>query len=205
MFQALPQGSLIEAAPNHIVGLHRSLNSPVVSLGGGNPIQCRSHILGVYNAGGNYTLFVVLNPVGRSWPLLFRSDPVGIPIADYRNQELAALELVQRHGFVMERIELSSLNPDDRDRLMRELPLSTPPAPEDEMVPLRLAEEIVAEASRAKMAESPPSLSVDSEAPLDLAEEGARIPSVAGAGEGLDLGLAPEEAIAVLGRLLASF
>ncbi len=211
MFQALPQGSRIEVVPNHIVGLHRSLNSPVIALGGGAPVQCRAHILGAYNAHGTYTLFVVLSPPGRSQPLLFRSEPVSIPIAEYRNSELSALELVKRYGFVMERIDLSALSEGDRARLMRELPLA---APSEEEVVLRLldepprgAQKMASASPSPRTASSPISAGMDSDSPLDLAEAGAPVPTVTVAARsgGADLGIAPEEAIAVLGRLLAGF
>ena len=89
MFQALPKGSLIEAAKNQIVGLHRSLNTPMVSLDGGEGGLCRAHILGVYKLSGNYTLFVVLKPLDSPAVSLFRSEETGIAIADIGNRRRA--------------------------------------------------------------------------------------------------------------------
>ena len=185
MFQALPRGSLIEAAPNQIVGLHRSLNTPLVSLDGGEAVLCRAYTLGVYKLSGSYTLFVVLKALGSSAVSLFRSEQTGIAIADYRHQEEGALELVKRPAIVMERIELSAMTDEDRARLMEELPLS-------------------------QGVEPGPSPGMGREGAGDFGRAEARTEKKVGdvskkKTEGFDLGISPEEAISVLGRLLASF
>ena len=169
MFRALAKGSLIEATAHNIVSIHRSLNNPDVSLEGGEPDPCRAHVLGVYNLSGDYSLYVILTSVARSCASIFQSSQMGIPISGYRTEEDEALELVRRHGFVMERIELSNISDEDRGRLTAELPLR---------------------------------LSSSEKVSRNVVPPQARSESAA---VGFELGLAPEEAIALLGRLLVSF
>lgn len=127
MFQALSAESVIPAQAQHVVGLHRSLNTPTLLIAGGEPSPCVSTIVGVANPDGTYSLYVALKPVARTQSLLFRSSPSSIPVTQYRSVEQAALVLVERYGFQMERVELGQLSLQARLEHMRGLPLS--PAP----------------------------------------------------------------------------
>lgn len=228
MFRALPAGSVIEASPSRIVGLQRSMNTPAVALGGAGPVPSRAHVVGVYNKDGGYTLYVVLTPSDARTMAVFCSDPEHITLSNYRGMEQAALELVERHGFVMERVDVANLNPADRARVLRELPLGAPRAPGD--LTQALADE--ADGSGRRRSREAVALPMDEEPLILLTSSGvtpARAPSVenlrsldildsmpgvtpSASASGMsarvpsgDVGMPPEEAIAVLGRLLAIF
>lgn len=224
MFRALPTGSVIEASPSRIVGLQRSMNTPAVALGGAGPVPSRAHVVGVYNKDGGYTLFVVLTPSDARGMAVFCSDPEHITLSNYRGMEQAALELVERHGFVMERVDIANLNPADRARVLRELPLGAPKPPGD------LTQALAGEAEGRRRAPEP--VKIEDEPPVVLTTSGvhpsrasverlrsmdildsvpgmqatgASASGMAARGAGGDVGMPPEEAIAVLGRLLAIF
>lgn len=127
MFQALSAESVIPAQAQHIVGLHRSLNTPTLLITGGEASPCVSYIVGVANPDGTYALYVTLKPVDRPQSLLFRSSPSSIPVAQYRSVEQAALVLVERYGFQMERVELGQLSLQARLQHLQDLPLSSSP------------------------------------------------------------------------------
>jgi hypothetical protein len=230
MFRALPAGSVIEASPSRIVGLQRSMNTPAVALGGAGPVPSRAHVVGVYNKDGGYTLYVVLTPSDARGMAVFCSDPEHITLSNYRGMEQAALELVERHGFVMERVDVANLNPADRARVLRELPLGAPKPPGD--LTQALADEAEGAGSRRRSREievrpsdeeplillttsgvQPSRGSVENLRSMDILDSvpgmqaaGASASGMAGrSGPGGDVGMPPEEAIAVLGRLLAIF
>ncbi len=228
MFRALPAGSVIEASPSRIVGLQRSMNTPAVALGGAGPVPSRAHVVGVYNKDGGYTLYVVLTPSDARGMAVFCSDPEHITLSNYRGMEQAALELVERHGFVMERVDVANLNPADRARVLRELPLGAPRPPGD--LTQALADEAEGTRRRSREIQVEPAAQED---PMILTTSGLQqpargsvenlrsmdildsVPAVEARGasasgmtartEGGDVGMPPEEAIAVLGRLLAIF
>lgn len=126
MFRALPAGSVIEATSDRIVGLMRSLNCPAVSFGGGRKVQSRAYIVGVHNVEDDYTLYVALSPRDEDVSFLFCCDPLHISPNRYNMMEQAAMDLVKRYGFAMERIELADLSPPRQQRFLDELPLLEP-------------------------------------------------------------------------------
>ncbi len=185
MFQALTPGSTIPAKAEQIVGLHRSLNTPTLTLGGGAAVPCRAYIVGLSIDGGLYSLYVALCPMGHSNALLFRCDPVKIPISQYRDVEKSALALVKRHSFVTERVDMGALSPGDKHLLLQELPL-TPPAMGPTSRPGN---------GRVGAQTGPRPSSVNPSQSSGPASKAAAV----------NLGVSPEEAISALGRLLASF
>jgi hypothetical protein len=123
MFHAMPAGSLIEARPEQIVGLMRSLNTPSISFGGGRKTPSRAHILGVRFEGGGLAIYICLSPLEGRARYLFCGEPEQVEAGQYPQVEALALELVKRYGFTMERLEFGALAEEHRAALLQELPL----------------------------------------------------------------------------------
>jgi hypothetical protein len=123
MFHAMPAGSLIEARPEQIVGLMRSLNTPSISFGGGRKTPSRAHILGVRFEGGALGIYICLSPLEGRARYLFCGEPEQVEAAQYPQVEALALELVKRYGFTMERLEFGALAEEHRAALLQEVPL----------------------------------------------------------------------------------
>ncbi|MEL6182107.1 MAG: hypothetical protein AAFS10_24310 [Myxococcota bacterium] len=128
MFRALPQGSIVEVDPSRVVSFQRSLNSSPVALNG-PMVQARAFIVGVFNEGrSTYSLYVSLRSIEANSKgyVLFSCDPREVSLANYRDAEHAALDLVEGHGFVMEVVDFQSLSPTDVHRFMLEVPMQLP-------------------------------------------------------------------------------
>ncbi|MBH24805.1 MAG: hypothetical protein CMH57_10200 [Myxococcales bacterium] len=260
MFRALPQGTVIEADPARIVSFQRSLNSSPVALNG-PMVQARAFIVGVFNdSRSTYSLYVSLRSIesGNLGYVLFSCDPREVSLANYRDAEQAALDLVEGHGFVMESVDFQSLPPVDVRRYMIEVPLqaSAGAAPESTQPPVSFGESRGnAQSGYGERADGGARYMYANRSNMGAASSAHRVPAAAASQSGdlyrpaaspsqtsgispgrapyatasgggrhsaaarpqttpgaplsglnsLELGIPPEEAIAILGRLLAIF
>jgi hypothetical protein len=123
MFRALPAGTLVEASPDQLVGVMRSINTPLVSFGGGRKTPSRAYILGVGHRDQVRSLYIALTPQQGTAAYLFCTEPERLDAARYPEAEHLALELVKRYGFQMERLEFAALPQEQRNLLLQEMPL----------------------------------------------------------------------------------
>ena len=119
MFKALPQNIRIEVDPARVVSFQRSLNNSPVALNG-PMVHARAFIVGVYNdTRGTYSLYVSLKPTTQGSPgVLFSCEPREVQLANYRDAEQAALDLVEGHGFVMEGVDFKRLGASEIHKFM---------------------------------------------------------------------------------------
>jgi hypothetical protein len=122
MFRALAAGSVIEATPEQVVVLMRSVNFAAVSFGGSRKLPSRAYVLGVRHH-DLLSLYIALRPHEGEATFLFSSDPPTLQPTQYPRVEQAAQELLRRYGFSMERLAVSEMHPQQLARLLGELPL----------------------------------------------------------------------------------
>lgn len=124
MFRVLSPGSMIDSTPNRIVSFIQSLNTSPVAFNG-PPVQSRATVIGVYNPQGTYTIYIAIQPIAGGQGVLFCGDPRDIPLANYRKAEAAAMEMVESQGFIMERVDIQTMSPEDALHYLQTIPIAT--------------------------------------------------------------------------------
>jgi hypothetical protein len=123
MYRSLPTGSKIEATPAQIASLHVSLNSSPISVDNGPLLQARAYVVGVANPDTSFTVYVVLVSDGGPYSL-FVSNPLKFLRDHYSPIEVEALDLVEGHGFVMDRVDVNDA--DEVRDIASDLPFGAP-------------------------------------------------------------------------------
>ena len=117
----------IPAGPNHVIGLHESINQPLVNIPNFGTAPTAAYVLGTRNDQGAYTVFVYLHQVETRAVIIYVSEPRLLTHEQYRVEEAEALRFVESMGFMVDNLHFPTLAPPEQDTVMNRIPLFRPP------------------------------------------------------------------------------
>lgn len=131
MFKALPPHSQIATEPRYIVSLRRSTNTIELPVGGRSSIV-RASIIGLCTRQGLYEVYVFLGSAeaeGRRTAdgTLFRCEPAELDLEGYEKKLVEAVQMVERQGFAMGRVEFRAAPDEQKQALIAILPFAPSP------------------------------------------------------------------------------
>ena len=117
----------IPAGRNHVIGLHESINQPLVNIPNFGTAPTAAFVLGTRNDQGAYTVFVYLHQVETRAVVVYVSEPRHLTHEQYRAEEAEALRFVESMGFMVDNLHFPTLAPPEQDTVMGRIPLFRPP------------------------------------------------------------------------------
>ncbi|MEM7678268.1 MAG: tetratricopeptide repeat protein, partial [Myxococcota bacterium] len=117
----------IPAGRNHVIGLHESINQPLVNIPNFGTAPTGAFVLGTRNDQGVYTVFVYLHQSETSAIVVYVSEPRHLTHEQYRVEEAEALRFVESMGFMVDNLHFPTLAPPEQDKVMERIPLFRPP------------------------------------------------------------------------------
>lgn len=131
MFKALPPNAQIVTEPRYIVSLRRSTNTIELAVGGRSRVV-RASIVGLCTRQGLYEVYVFLGSAeaesrGTCDGTLFRCDPPELDLEGYEKKLVEAVQMVERQGFSMGRVEFRAAPEEQKQALVATLPFAPPP------------------------------------------------------------------------------
>ncbi len=117
----------IPAGRNHVIGLHESINQPLVNIPSFGTAPTGAFVMGTRNDQGAYTVFVYLYQVETRAVVVYVSEPRHLTHEQYRAEEAEALRFVESMGFMVDNLHFPTLAPPEQEALMERIPLFRPP------------------------------------------------------------------------------
>ena len=117
----------IPAGRNHVIGLHESINQPLVNIPNFGTAPTAAFILGTRNDQGAYTVFVYLHQPETRAVVVYVSEPRLMAHETYRVEEAEAIRFVESMGFMVDNLHFPTLAPPEQDSVMERIPLFRPP------------------------------------------------------------------------------
>ena len=126
MFKAQPSGTQIADAPESVVLLYMSSNTPTMALGSGPAQPTRAFIVATAPATDAYRIYVFFGAEGGTPEagLLFRSETEPVPSRHYAATLSRATEMVASRGFEMTEAPIAALSGEERAAWLAPLPLT---------------------------------------------------------------------------------
>ena len=117
----------IPAGRNHVIGLHESINQPLVNIPSFGTAPTAAFILGTRNDQGAYTVFVYLHQPETRAVVVYVSEPRLMAHEQYRVEEAEAIRFVESMGFMVDNLHFPTLAPPEQESVMQRIPLFRPP------------------------------------------------------------------------------
>ena len=117
----------IPAGRNHVIGLHESINQPLVHIPNFGTAPTGAYVLGTRNDQGAYTVFVYLHQAETRAVVIYVSEPRNLTHEQYRVEEAEALRFVESMGFLVDNLHFPTLAPPEQETVMNRTPLFRPP------------------------------------------------------------------------------
>lgn len=117
----------IPAGVNHVIGLHESINQPLVNIPNYGTAPTGAYVMGTRNDQGAYTVFVYLHQAETRAVIIYVSEPRHLTHEQYRVEEAEALRFVESMGFMVDNLHFPTLAPPEQQSVMSRIPLFRPP------------------------------------------------------------------------------
>ena len=108
----------IPAGRNHVIGLHESINKPLVNIPNYGAAPTGAFVLGTRNDQGAYTVFVYLHQSDTRAVVVYVSEPRHLTHEQYRIEEAEALRFVESMGFMVDNLHFPTLAPPEQETVM---------------------------------------------------------------------------------------
>lgn len=121
MFHYLPGHSYLGVAPDQVVAVIESMNSPHV----GTPVgteRAKAYVVGLRLPSGAFTVAIYLHLLESNRSCIYASDPLEVPLEYFSNLEGEAIHFVETMGFLLENLNFRAKPPDEIARLVQRLP-----------------------------------------------------------------------------------
>jgi hypothetical protein len=123
VFEVHPEFTYISSNRDQIVAVIESINSPMVAAANKPLEPAKSYIVGVRNPSGLFSIYVYLHLLQSKECLIYLHDPTEIPMEDYHDTEVEALQFVESMGFMVDNLNFRKMAPDQQQTLMDEMPV----------------------------------------------------------------------------------
>jgi hypothetical protein len=114
---------VIRVFREQIVALIESINSPLVAAGSRPLEPAKAYILGVRNKSGRFSIFIYLHLVQSQECMVYLHSPPEIPMEQYHEVEVEALQFVETMGFMVDNMNFRNLSPEQKAQVMEALPM----------------------------------------------------------------------------------
>jgi hypothetical protein len=122
MYAHEPRVSHIQAAREHIVALHQSLNTPHLAVPGKAAQACQAYLVGTGNADGTYTVWVFLHLTETEEGVIFLSENRALAREQYPAEQAEALAFMESMGFMTDDLHFRERPPEEQEELVKTLP-----------------------------------------------------------------------------------
>jgi hypothetical protein len=124
MFKALPSGTLLAGAPEHVIAVWRAQAPCSLALGSGAPRQTTAWVVNTCSPDGQHRVYAYLQVTDGSdfGGLLFRSEPEVVPPMRVALVQEEALDMVAGQGFTMVALPWSAMDANARVDVLQQLP-----------------------------------------------------------------------------------
>lgn len=128
MFTPAPDLNRIPAAPENLVAVIASINTPNVVLPNAEAEPTQAYILGVRNPDASFSIYIYLLQTLTKRPAIYCSEPRSIPLAQFPEIESEALQFVESMGFMLDNLNFRRQSPDDQISTYKRLPCFKDPS-----------------------------------------------------------------------------
>ncbi|MBS2031095.1 MAG: social motility and stimulation tgl protein [Deltaproteobacteria bacterium] len=122
MYAHEPRVSHIQAAREHVVAIHQSLNTPHLAIPGKAPQSCQLYLVGTANTDGSFTVWVFLHLTETEEGVIFLSENRAFPRERYQAEWAEAQAFAESMGFMTDDLHFRERPPEDQEELIKTLP-----------------------------------------------------------------------------------
>lgn len=122
MFTPLPGRTNIGVAPDVVVAIIESINSPNISIPEVGTEPTKAYLVGVATPAGGYGIFCYLLMLESNRPILYISNPPEVAFDQYGVLESDAIQFAESMGFMLDNMNFRAQPPEVQARLVSELP-----------------------------------------------------------------------------------
>jgi hypothetical protein len=128
MFVPWPDREELGVAPQHVLAVFESINTPTVAVPGHAAQPMRAYVIGVQTPSGGGSVVLYLWLLEPGLPVMFLSNPTEVAPAQYANLESAAVSTVENMGFLLDNLQFRERAPHNLSTLVERLPFFRAPS-----------------------------------------------------------------------------
>ena len=122
MYAHEPRVSFIQAAREHVVAIHQSLNTPHLAIPGKAPQSCQAYLVGTANTDGTFTVWAFLHLTETEEGVIFLSENRAFPRERYQAEWVEAQAFAESMGFMTDDLHFRERSPEEQEELIKTLP-----------------------------------------------------------------------------------
>lgn len=129
MFRPEPTISYLPVVKEQVVAVIESINQPQISVPGKPSQTVMSHLAGVRNANGTFSIYVGLHLTRSGENVVYVNDRAQLTVEEYRGVEVEGLHFLESMGFMLDNLNFRNLSASLQEETYQRIPLFHPPRP----------------------------------------------------------------------------
>ncbi len=129
VFRPEPTISHLPVVKEQVVAIIESINQPQISVPGKTSQLVTSHLCGVRNPNGSFSIYVGLHLTKTGENVIYVNDRVQLSVEEYREVEVEGLHFLESMGFMLDNLNFRNLTPDVQEQTFQRISLFHPPRP----------------------------------------------------------------------------
>jgi hypothetical protein len=129
VFRPEPSISHLPVVKEQVVAIIESINQPQISVPGKTSQLVTSHLCGVRNPNGSFSIYVGLHLTKTGENVIYVSERAQLSVEEYREVEVEGLHFLESMGFMLDNLNFRNLSPDVQDQTFKRIPVFHPPRP----------------------------------------------------------------------------
>lgn len=122
MFTHLPGRLSLGVAPESVVAVIESINSPNISIPEIGTEPTKAYLVGVATPGGGYGIFCYLLFLETNIPIIYISNPPEVAFEQYGGLESDAIQFAESMGFMLDNLNFRAQPAEIQARMIEQLP-----------------------------------------------------------------------------------
>lgn len=129
MFRPEPTISHLPVVKEQVVAIIESINQPQISVPGKASQLVTSHLCGVRNPNGSFSIYVGLHLSKTGENVVYVNERAQLTVEEYREVEVEGLHFLESMGFMLDNLNFRNLAPAVQEQTFQRIPLFHPPRP----------------------------------------------------------------------------
>lgn len=122
MYAHEPRVTHVQAARDHVVSLHQSLNTPHLAVPGKAAQACQAYLVGTANVDGSFTVWAFLHLTETEEGVVFLSEHRTLAREQYAQEEAEGLAFLESMGFMTDNLHFRERPLEEQEELVKTLP-----------------------------------------------------------------------------------
>lgn len=123
VFRPEPSISHLPVVKEQVVAIIESINQPQISVPGKSSQLVTSHLCGVRNPNGSFSIYVGLHLTKTGENVIYVNERAQLSVEEYREVEVEGLHFLESMGFMLDNLNFRNMSPELQDATLRRVPL----------------------------------------------------------------------------------